>query len=388
MSGSANGHIVIRRLAKNGKDGQDGSRGAKMRWGIYEAGKAYCSGASDEAFYDLVFHSTYQQFFICIKSYPASETHSPTKSTSNGYWEYQPALDNLFVDVLCANEAFLNSLIVRKIFTTDGKTQILEGGFLKAIGAHFQDVKIFGTSRSPFVRYDGVWSWTDEDSAAQLHDNLLMEGGGAWTLAAGGFPWDSSQNGRRITITTHRYNGTLSEGAVSISAQSGKYFFEDGLKKTELKMSSREYVELLGIGEDSTFYGWIVLSRGNIETNGRYGRMQRVLANGFVKYTGNGSTNSASITYKTFDGSTITVSCTTTTGRYMISIPSSWGLSSNSYIVMLTPMGRSHGSSSGAPLKATVLDMGSNSFYVETSDDSSNNWGGGFQFQIINLNDW
>lgn len=387
MSISANGHIVVRRQAKNGKDGQDGSRGAKMRWGIYKAGKAYCSGASNEAFYDLVFHSTYQQFFICIKSYPASETHSPTKSTSNGYWEYQPALDNLFVDVLCANEAFLNSLIVRKIFTTDGKTQILEGGFLKAIGAHFQDVKIFGTSRSPFFRYDGAWSWTDEDSAAQLHDNLLMEGGGGWTLAAGGFPWDSSQNGRRITITTHRYNGTLSEGAVSISAQSGKYFFEDGLKKTELKLSSREYVELLGIGEDSTFYGWIVLSRGNIETNGRYGRMQRVLANGVVTFNGTDSSPSISTTVKTFDGSTVYVYCSSTTGRYQITMPNSWNMTKSSYMVMLTAIGWSYGASN-SPLKATLVDKNDSYFFVELSDDASRNWGGGFQFQIINLNDW
>lgn len=383
MSGSANGHIVIRRQAK---DGQPGANGAKVRWGTYKAGKAYCSGASGEEFYDLVFHVTYQQFFVCIRSYPASETHAPSQSTSNGYWEYQPALDNLFVDILCANEAFLNRLIVRNMYTSDGKTQILEGGFLKAIGATFQDVKIFGTSRSPFVRYDGAWSWDDSDSIAQLHDNLLMEGGGSWTLAAGGFPWDASQNGRRITITTHRYNGVLSEGAVSISAASGKYFFEDGLKKSELKMSSREYVELIGIGEGSTFYGWLVLSRGNIETNGRYGRMQRVLANGIVTYTGDGSTHRASISYKTFDGTTLSVSCLSREGSYQINIPSSWGLSSSNYMVMLTGTGYAYDST--APLKATLTVKSSTYFQVVVSDDATSNCGGGFQFQIINLNDW
>ena len=384
MSGSANGHIVIRRQAK---DGQPGAKGAKVRWGTYKAGKAYCSGASGEEFYDLVFHATYQQFFVCIRSYPASETHAPSQSTSNGYWEYQPALDNLFVDILCANEAFLNRLIVRNMYTADGKTQILEGGFLKAIGATFQDVKIFGTSRSPFVRYDGAWSWDDSDSIAQLHDNLLMEGGGSWTLAAGGFPWDASQNGRRITITTHRYNGVLSEGAVSIDAVSGKYFFEDGLKKSELKMSSREYVELVGIGEGSTFYGWLVLSRGNIETNGRYGRMQRVLANGVVTFTGTESSPSISSTIKTFDGSTIYVYCSSTTGRYQITMPNSWGMTKASYMVMLTGMGWSYGASN-SPLKATLVDKNDTYFFVELSDDASRNWGGGFQFQIINLNDW
>lgn len=387
MSGSATGHIVIRRQAKDGKDGQDGAKGAKLRWGVYKAGVAYLSGASGEDFYDLVFHASYQQFFICIKSYPASETHSPTKSGSNAYWEYQPSLDSLFVDILCANEAFLNSLIVRNMYTADGKTQILEGGFLKAIGAYFQDVKIFGTTRCPFARYDGSWPWDDEDSVAQLHDNLLMAGGGSWTLAAGGFPWDSSQNGRRMTITTHRYNGTLSEGAVEISAASGKYFFEDGLLKSTLKMSSREYVELLGIGEDSTFYGWLVLSRGNIETNGRYGRMQRVLANGVVTYTGDGDTHSASISYKTFDGTTLSVSCLSRDGSYQINIPSSWGLSSSNYMVMLTGTGYAYGSGT-APLKATLTVKSSTYFQVVVSDDDSSNCGGGFQFQIINLNDW
>lgn len=133
MSGSANGHIVIRRQAKDGKDGQPGANGAKMRWGVYKAGKAYCSGASGEAFYDLVFHSTYQQFFICIRSYPASETHSPSKSTSNGYWEYQPALDNMFVDILCANEAFINNLKVRYL---DGA----QGTFSGSLVTIFQNV--------------------------------------------------------------------------------------------------------------------------------------------------------------------------------------------------------------------------------------------------------
>ena len=127
MSGSANGHIVIRRQAKDGKDGQPGANGAKMRWGIYSVGKAYCSGASGEPFYDLVFHVTYQQFFLCIRSYPANETHNPSKSTSNGYWEYQPALDNLFVDILCANNAFLNNLKVRNL---DGAKGTFSGSLL------------------------------------------------------------------------------------------------------------------------------------------------------------------------------------------------------------------------------------------------------------------
>lgn len=386
MSTTAKGHIVIRRKAK---DGADGSQGAKPKFVTYTSGQAYQSGAPGEEFYYIAFHVTYQQFFTCIQSYPASQTHAPTQSGSNAYWRYEPALSNFFVDVLCANEAFLNNLVVRHMYTTDGKCQILEGGLLKAIGAYFQDVKVLGTIRSPFVRHDGSITWDDTKSVAMLHDNLLIAGGGSWILAAEGLPWDAGQSGRRMTITTHRYNGYLSQGAVSFDAPSGKYFFEDGVLKSELKLASREYVEMLGIGEDSTFYGWLITNRGNIETNGKYGRLQRVLANGTVRYTGNGSSShSLSFNYKTFDGSTMYAYCMSTEGRYQITLPSGWGLNASDYMVMITPQGRSYGNSSGYILKATLQEQYAGYFYVETADDNSNNWGGGFNFQIINLNDW
>ena len=118
MSGSANGHIVIRRQAKDGKDGQDGSRGAKPRHRLYSTGTAYQSGAAGEDWFDVVYHVEYQQFFTCIKSYPASETHSPSLSTSNAYWEYNPALESFFVDMLCANSAFINKLVASSAFIT------------------------------------------------------------------------------------------------------------------------------------------------------------------------------------------------------------------------------------------------------------------------------
>ena len=383
---TARGHIVVRRKAQ---DGTNGSRGPRVEFVTYTTGRAYCSGAEGENVYHVAFHATYQQFFRCIQSYPATETHAPSQSSSNAYWEWQQGLEQLIVDLLCANEAFLNNLTVRHMYTTDGKCQILEGGLLKAVGAYLNDVKILGTLRSPFVRHDGSIYWDDTKSAAMLHDNLLMAGGGSWTLAAGGLPWDSAQSGRRITITTHRYNGTLSLGAVEMTAESGKYFFEDGLLKSTLHLSSREYVEMLGIGEDDTFYGWLVLNRGNIETIGRYGRKQNVLVNGSVRYTGDGNTHSCSLTYRSFDGSTIYASCiSSVTGRYQITLPSSWGLTSSDYMVMLTQQGRDYGYSSEHIINAVLQEQYNCYFYVETADDTSNNWGGGFNFQVINLKDW
>lgn len=382
---TARAHMIVRRKAK---DGTPGAAGAKVRFCTYTTGRAYLSGAAGEEFYDVAFHVEYQQFFRCVQSYPASQTHAPTQSGSNAYWEWQQGLEMLFVNMLCANEAFLNNLTVRHMYTTDGKVQIIEGGLLKAYNAYLQDVKIFGTSRCPFVRYDVSWSW-DESSAAQLHDNLLMAGGGSWVLAAGGFPWDVGQNGRRVWITTHRYNGTLSEGAVEIDAPSGKYFFEDGKKKSTLHLASREAVELLGIGEDNTFYGWLVTNRLNIETNKMYGRKQLVLANGSVRFSGTDTNPGCTSTVKTFDGSSMSVSVVTSvTGRYQVNIPVTWGLSASDYMVMLTPYGRPYGTTSDYILKATLVNQYSGYFQVELADDNTNNWGGGFNFQVINLNDW
>ncbi|MGM9753828.1 MAG: hypothetical protein ACI3ZK_07265 [Candidatus Cryptobacteroides sp.] len=277
-------------------------------------------------------------------------------------------------------------------FAANNKTTISASGILTTIEAIIQkakltDVAVYGTIRQPFSRYSGSWNWGDEDeqSEAQQHDNLLMAGGGGWALAAAGFPWDASQNGRRITLMTHKYNGSLSEGAVSITAPSGKYFFQDGLKYGELVLASREFVELIGIGEDTTFYGWLVTNRGNIETNKSYGRKQNVLAFGTV--TGQTSSGSCSMNYKTFDGRTL--SCQRiSTGRYSIYFPTAWNLSADDYIVILTGYGYvMENSNNTSPVKATLTVKTSSYFVVDISDDDTRN-DGSFQFQIINIKDF
>jgi len=134
----ARGHIVVRRKAQDGSPGADGEQGPRVEFCTYSSGKAYCSGAVGEGVYHVAFHATYQQFFRCIQSYPASQTHAPSQSASNAYWEYMPGLEQLVVDMLCANEAFLNNLTVRHMYTTDGKCQILEGGLLKAVDGIFE----------------------------------------------------------------------------------------------------------------------------------------------------------------------------------------------------------------------------------------------------------
>lgn len=134
--GQAVGHIVIRRHAKDGQDGQDGkpgSRGASERMSNYKAGKAYLSGAEGELFYDVVYHAGHNEFFRCITSYPASETHEPEKSSSNGYWEWQQGLEQLFANVLFANKAFIDSLNVNHFGVYDYVEDLWGNGLISSI---------------------------------------------------------------------------------------------------------------------------------------------------------------------------------------------------------------------------------------------------------------
>lgn len=263
---------------------------------------------------------------------------------------------------------------------TDGSGQLAKGnitwdkdGNLKAKGGIFTDVKISGSLRNPFTQ-------AADSIDVDYSDNVvLLSSGGGW-ITAYSIPWDLGQSGRRICLVNYRWGSTISQGWAGISAPSGKYFFEDGISKSELQIS-REVIELMGYGDDETFFGWIVLRRVNMMTTSRYGRNLNVLAQGVVS----GYSSGASISYKSFDDGNLSVS-RLGEGRYRVNVPSNWGLIAGSYIVMATGKGYSVGSST-APIKATVVNLQSTYFEVDTSDDKSRN-DGSFIFQITNLNDW
>lgn len=262
----------------------------------------------------------------------------------------------------------------------DGSGQLAKGnitwdsaGNIKAKGGTFTDVKITGSLRNPF-------SEADDSFDVDYSDNVvLLSSGGGW-ITAYSLPWDLGQSGRRICIVNYRWGNTISSGWAAISAPTGKYFYENGISKSELQMS-REVIELMGYGDNRTFFGWIVMRRINMMTTSRYGRNLNVLAQGMVS----GYSSGASISYKSFDDGKLSVS-RLGEGRYRVSVPSNWGLIAGSYIVMATGQGYSAGSST-APIKATVVNLQSTYFDIDTSDDASRN-DGSFMFQIINLNDW
>ena len=236
----------------------------------------------------------------------------------------------------------------------DGSGQLAKGnitwdsaGNIKAKGGTFTDVKITGSLRNPF-------SEADDSFDVDYSDNVvLLSSGGGW-ITAYSLPWDLGQSGRRICIVNYRWGNTISSGWAAISAPTGKYFYENGISKSELQMS-REVIELMGYGDNKTFFGWIVMRRINMMTTSRYGRNLNVLAQGIVYGTSSG----ASINYKSFDNGTLSVS-RLDVGKYRINFPSAWGLIVGSYIVNMTGY-------LGGLMKASLLEPGASYFVVEVS---------------------
>ena len=254
--------------------------------------------------------------------------------------------------------------------------QVLQDGTFKATKAYiegeihatkgsFKNVDVFGSFRSPFVLISD--SFTEQNS-----DNLYSQYLGSHLVAT--LPWTNESSGRRVTVI----------GSVSISAPSGKYFFEDGRTHSELS-TSYEVVELLGWG-GSTFQGWIVLNRTMFKTNYGHGRKIQPLAFGRVK----GTSSSATIKYWSFDGSKLTVQ-RNATGKYTLYVPNNWFYSSDYCFVLATGIGFSEGSTT-APIKVTVtakniVSSGSSYITFITSDDASAN-DGTFEFMLYNASTW
>ena len=161
------------------------------------------------------------------------------------------------------------------------------------------------------------------------------------------------------------------------------YFFEDGIQKSELKLS-RQAVELLGYGTSDEFYGWIVLRRENIMTVYKYGKCQRVLFWGSVRCS---SSTEYSLTQAWYDATNDKARLERIEeGLYRISFPNRIISDASKLLVMVTGFGYVAGSDK-YPCKATVVNKTSTSFQVAISDDFTMN-DGNFDFFVANLGDW
>lgn len=279
----------------------------------------------------------------------------------------------------------------RSIFNTDGSGQVANGKFkwdaagnIIAQGGKFKDVTIQGTIRSAFVQNDpSIWivvgggTTSDVQTDPVHYDNVVCTQTGGWNENIN-LQWTLENSGRRICLVNYRWGSTISTGVMSITAPSGKYFFEDGISKTTLKFS-REVIEMIGYGDDKTFFGWIVLNRRDLMTTSRYGKFQQILVTGIVT----GTTSSASVRFLCFDGSKSVSVSRLGKGMYRIYLPSTWGLSSR-YLVMATGI---YSTAENTPIYPTVKAIYSYYFDIYTQDDASRN-DGSFNFQVISTADW
>ena len=214
----------------------------------------------------------------------------------------------------------------------DAKSVVAEGlraGDIDAERATIRNLNIIGSSRNPYTRMS-------KDTNVDYSNNVSVITGSDGEIMTSDYElkWDNSQNGRRITLLNYRWRNELSEGWGIINAPEGKYFFEDGIKKSKLSFS-RQYIELLGIGDDIDFYGWIVVNKVDISTNFGYGHTAKVLAYGILYAREENGVLKLQLVQNTFDGKRITVEPVGDNG-YKFTFPSYWG-SASDFVPHITP---------------------------------------------------
>ena len=225
---------------------------------------------------------------------------------------------------LFAQDGKLNAnLIDAKTIVTKG----LQAGTVDADKATIKNLNIIGSLRNPFTRVSESTDVDFNDNIAVITKDYL------WEKNEYSLPWDNGQNGRRITIMNLKWNNEIATTGAEITAPDGMFFFENGLKKNTLSFS-RECVELLGIGDNTNFFGWVVTNRTDLASLWCRGATAKVLAFGSV--VAKVVNNALNLTVKqvTFDNQEIKV--TQVLDGYKMTFPSNWGTAIN-YVPILTP---------------------------------------------------
>ena len=366
----------------SGENGENGDRGPALRgpqaWSDCAVGYTFQSGSNGEEYKDVVLYGN--NYYSCIKSHAKTASNNPgsTTDTDSGLWKLSDKLEMVATKILLAQYALVKNLGVETIDMKDADGKIIfqaKDGEVICNSGTFKNIKVIGSIRNPFNLANDSFDTNYSDNVAMLSNDK-----DDW-LTSYSMPWDVSQSGRRITIVNYKWGGTLAYGKADINAPSGKYFFEDGIQKSRLKVS-REIIEMIGYGTTTEFYGWIVLNRIDLATTQKYGHCLKALAVGTV--SGGNSNSNTSITSSTFDGSILTVS-RQSEGLYRVYYPRTWFAYSSYCHVILTGRGVCYGHSS--PVKATMHSLGSGYFDVTTSDDATLN-DGSFDFIIYNASDF
>ena len=209
------------------------------------------------------------------------------------------------------------------------------------------------------------------------------------------------ENAGRIITILNSESADLStnvSGQALISIPNGFFIYEYGIRKKKLYVSN-EIVRLIGYGNTTTFYGWIVISRMDVLTNGLYGNSKKVLVEGStLGTTTNDPTANVPIsnhyftsTYYTTPTNEVTmpnmVCNRTSKGVYKITLPEllAGRLGTSQYMVMLTPIGVSY--QNNQPVRATLLSV-NNTYFTVAITDNLGYCDGGFYYQLFSTRDW
>lgn len=276
----------------------------------------------------------------------------------------------------------VDELVVKNVYSKDGKFQLLADGTMKSVNGQFNKGKIEEVTarltRNPFTEINDSFE-------AIVDDTVYSEHIGGMPLSVT-IDWSTKSSGRRTCII----------GAFSITAPTGKYFYENGRQFTQFD-ASYECTEMLGWGTDTEFFGWIIVSRTLFSTHYNFGRNITPLAFGKVTGTSSGASFAilkCSDTNDKVEGNNVMKVTRVSEGNYYLYVPRTWFVSADYIYVDLTGVGYSSGTAS-APLKATYMGAEEASLsgilvyriMILTSDDSTVN-DGSFLFRLYNMAQW
>lgn len=270
-----------------------------------------------------------------------------------------------------------------KTFTVDKDGNVAAKN-MKAEGGTFSEVIVEGAVSSPYTTVSSGFDLT-------RHDNAWLGGNNEWVNYFN-LRWDVSQRGRTLHLSN--YGTSLpTTGVGKINAPSGKWFFDNGRKFSQLLVYPGTVVVLHGLGDENTFHGWLVEQRHDPSHN-KTGVPFRAFAWGFATCSKTGDADFEN--YRTFDGSRLGIS-RMGAGWCRITMPYAWYSVLQTYGshwyhhfgVIATGYGYSEdGANEFCPIKASVKSMGlnGNTPYVDiwlSDDDTAND--GRFQFIFYNM---
>lgn len=332
--------------------------------------------------------------------------------TNTAYWNpFGASFESVATLLLLAEYANIGNFVIKNNCLMSQKgtingvesTDFTNDAFVPNImldGLNGQSV-ISGSTRNPFVAWSSSQNVFDGDikNGIGRYDNVVMPltttSTAERTLTPEQFTWSADNSGRIIRIINYKWSTGTAQGHVILTAPSGKYFYENGKARTQIKMS-RECLVLAGYGTPTTFYGWVVLSRVDVYTNGHYGAPLKVLYQGVFNPTSTYYIDKLWSEELANTGITETwnIKIIHSDGKYRVYLPKY--IVSSYWHVMLTPCGYGvSGTIAGNVRYATLMAKGYEAidgvtysyFDVWTADDSSVN-PGGFLFQIIGIYDW